>query len=170
MPIIDTDIKYRLTGGTGNTNANASLGGGISNTEITTNVINNLFDNVTGTESGAGDVEYRCIAIINTHATLTYIGAKIYIAALTSSSDDEIDIGLGTTAVGTADEQLVGSESTAPSSVTFSRPTTSGAALVIGDIPPGSHKSIWIRRTVNAGAAAFTNDNAQLMLEGETLA
>jgi hypothetical protein len=141
----------------------------MSSFSITTAVQNNIWDNVSGPESSAGDVEYRCIYVYNNHATLTLQNAKAWLAQLTASGDDEIDIGLGTTAVGTGDEQLVGSEQTAPTGVTFSRPTTSGAGLVIGDIAPGQHKAIWIRRTVNAGASAYTTNNYIVQVDGESL-
>lgn len=170
MPIVDTDIDLRLSGGAANANANASLGGAKSSAVIIHNVLNNLWDNVSGLESGSGDTEYRCVYVHNDHATLTMINTKVWISALTSSSDDEVDIGLGTSAIGTGDEQLVANENTAPTGVTFSRPTNSGTAIVIGDIPPGQHKAIWIRRTVNAGAAAYTNNQYTLEVECETLA
>jgi hypothetical protein len=171
MPIIDTDIQVRLSGGSANVDAGASLGGAKSSTVIVDDVLNNLWDNVGGIESGAGDIEYRCVYIHNAHATLTMINAKVYLDALTDSSDDEVDIGLGTSLVGSAtEEQLVANETTAPTGVTFSRPTSYATGLLIGDIEPGEHKAVWIRRTVNAGAAAFTNNGYDLAVESETLA
>lgn len=170
MPITEPDVELRLSGGSANANANASLGGAKSSTVVVDNVLNNLWDNVSGLESGSGDIEYRCIYVHNNHGTLTMINTKIWIGSATLSSDDEVDIGLGTSAIGVGDEQLVANESTSPTGVTFSRPTNSGTALVIGDIPPGQHKAIWVRRTVNAGAAAFTNNTYTLETECETLA
>jgi hypothetical protein len=48
VPIVAADIHLRLSGGAANTNANASLGGAKSSTSIVDNVLNNLWDNVTG--------------------------------------------------------------------------------------------------------------------------
>lgn len=171
IPIAASDVHYRLSGGAVNTDVNASIGGAKSSTAITDNVLTNLWDNVTGPESGAGDIEYRCIYIHNNHGSLTLLGAKVWISSLTASSDDEIDIGLGSSAVGTAtEEQLIANESTAPTGVSFSRPTSAGAALVIGDMLTLEHKALWVRRTVNAGAAAYSNNVYTLTVEGETLA
>jgi hypothetical protein len=170
LPIVSTDIQFRLSGGAANADPNLSLGGAMSSTEVTDNTLNNLYDNVTGSESNAGDTEYRCIFLYNAHATLTLQSAGVYISALTGSGDDEIDIGLGTTPTGTGDEQVVGNESTAPSGVTFSRPVTEGSMLVIGDIAPGQRKSVWVRRTVNAGASAYSNNSCAITCSGQTLA
>jgi len=72
MPIVSTDIEYRLSGGTTNTDPDASLGGAMSTAVgglITSGAANNLFDDVTGDESAAGDTEYRCFYVTNDHAT-----------------------------------------------------------------------------------------------------
>lgn len=168
MAILTTDIHYRFSGTTGTGTANGSLGGSMATNQLTTDTSQNIFDNVTGTESQAGDIEYRCFYVLNTHATLTLVNATIWFVSNTTSGDDTVDMGLGTTAVGTSDEQTIANESTAPSGVTFSAPTTSGTGLVIGNIAPNQRKGIWLRRTVNAGAAAFTNNQFSWIVEGET--
>ena len=52
MPIVSTDIKYRLSGGSSNTDPTASLGGVKSTTDASTN----LLDTVSSAEAAAGDV------------------------------------------------------------------------------------------------------------------
>lgn len=151
MAIVSTDIKYRLSGGASNTDPSASLGGVISSTDAS-----NYFDALSSVEAAAGSIEYRCIYVYNNHPTLTMLGTKVFIQTQTPSSDTDVAIGLGTAATG-ATEQTVGSETTAPSGVSFSAPSTLGAGLVAGDIPPASFKSVWIRRNVNAGAAVFSD-------------
>jgi hypothetical protein len=42
LPIVTTDISYRLSGGSTNSDPNGSTGGAKSSTVITDNVINNL--------------------------------------------------------------------------------------------------------------------------------
>lgn len=167
MVIAETDIHFRLSGGSGNADPNLSLGGAKSSTSYSSDVANAIWDNVAGAESSSGDVEYRCWYVHNNHATLTLVGAVIWISSPTDSTGDEIDIGLGTAAIN-ATEQTVANESTAPSGVTFSRPSSFGAGLIIGDLPPTQHKAIWERRTVNAGAAAKTDNRATIMVRGET--
>jgi hypothetical protein len=169
MPIASTDIHYRLSGGSANTDPNASLGGAKSSTQITDNTLNNLWDNVSGDQSAAGLTEYRCIYIHNNHATLTLQTPVVWISALTASADDEVDIGIGSSAVN-GTEQSIANEATAPTSVTFSRPTTKGTGLALGDLPATQHRAVWIRRTVNAGAAAYTSNSYTLRVEGDTAA
>lgn len=165
MPISSSDIKYRLSGGSSNSDPNASLGGAMSSTAVPAGG----FDTVSSTEAGSGDTEYRCIYVLNDHATLTLQSAKAWIQANTPGGDTDVEIGLGTTAVGTGNEQTVANESTAPSGVTFSAAANEGAALSIGDIPPGHRKAIWMKRTVNAAAAA-ANETFSIRVKGDTAA
>lgn len=169
MPIVANDIKFYLSGGAGNTDVNASLGGAKSSTEITTATLHNLFDQVSSAESSAGDTEYRCIYVENTHGTLTLQNAAAYISSNTPSGDTTLDIGLGTAGIDTQ-EQTVADESTAPSGVTFSAPATLGAGLSIGNLAAGSYMAIWLRRTVNSSAAAYSNDGATVNVGGDTAA
>lgn len=164
MPIASGDIIYRLSGGASNSVQDASLGGAKSSNAVSAS----LFDAVSSAEALAGDVEYRCFYVHNAHATLTMENAVAWIQANTPSSDSTLDIGLGTSAVN-ATEQTVANESTAPSGVTFSAAATEGAAIPLGNIPPGQHRAVWLRRTINAAAAA-SNDTATLRVKCDTQA
>lgn len=169
MPITSTDLKFHLSGGAANSDPNAALGGAISTTQIVDATVANLFDNVGSAESAAGDTEYRCFYVKNTHASLTLQAAKVYIQTNTPSADTSAEIGLGTSAVN-GTEQTVANESTAPSAVTFSTAAGSGNALSIGNIPAGQHKAIWLKRIVNAAAAAYNSDSVIIRVEGDTAA
>jgi len=158
-----------LSGGAGNTDPNASLGGVISTTEVIDATIANLYDNVSSSEALAGDVEYRCVYVKNTHATLTLQTAKVFIQTNTPSADTAVRIGLGTAAIN-ATEQTVVNESTAPIGVTFATAINEGAALLIGDLVPGAQKALWYERTVIAGAAAYNADSVIVQLKGDTAA
>jgi len=166
MAILATDITTRLSGGAGNADPNASIGGAMSNTAFADNVANNLFDDVSGAEASAGDIEYRCFYVRNGHATLPWLAPKIWLSTLTTSADTEFDIGLATEGVSAA-AAAIANEGTAPAGVTFSRPTTKGAGLSFPDIPAGGYHGVWIRRTVNASAAA-ANDSGAFTIEGES--
>lgn len=74
MPIIATDIHYRLSGGAANTDPNASLGGAKSSAAMPSSI----FDDVPSAEATAGSVEYRCIYIHNAHEDLTMLAPRIY--------------------------------------------------------------------------------------------
>jgi len=162
MPIISTDIKYRLSGGASNTDPAASLGGAKSSTDAASTI----FDDVSSAEATAGDIEYRCVYVHNNHGSLTLQGAKIWIQTQTPSADTDVAIGLGSSAVN-GTEQTVANEGTAPTGVTFSAPSSFAGGLTIGDIPAGEHKAVWVRRTVNAGAAA-ASDSFTLRVQGDT--
>lgn len=171
MAITASDIEYRLSGGAANTSPAAALGGAMSTAGggvITSAALNNLWDDVSGAEAAAGDIEYRCIYVKNAHGSLTWQSVVLWIDSLTSDADTEFDIGLDGAAVGSTASSTSSDENTAPSpAVTFSRPTSKGAGLSIGDIPAGSRKAIWIKRTVTAGAAA-ASDTGSIRCEGDT--
>jgi hypothetical protein len=169
MPIVSTDLKIRLSGGAGNSDPNASLGGVKSSTEITDNVLNNLFDLVSGTESLAGDIEYRGIYLHNGHGTLTAQNVRIYISSNTTSTADEWDIALGGEGLN-ATMETVANENTAPAGETFSHPTTYAGGLAPVDIPAGQHIGIWVRRTVDAAAPAIDNNSITIKYDCDTAA
>lgn len=164
MPIISTDIKYRLSGGSANTDPAASLGGAKSSTDAPSG----LLDTVSSGEAASGDTEYRAIYVHNAHATLTLEAAKLWIQANTPSADTTLEVGLGTSAVN-ATEQTVANEGVAPSGVTFVAAADEAGAISLGDIPAGQHRAVWIKRIVTAGAAA-SNDTANLRVKGDTAA
>jgi len=162
MPILTTDIVYRLSGGAANADPLLSLGGAKSANAASTNI----YDDVSSAEATAGDIEYRCVYIHNGHATLSYLGSKIWVQTNTPSADTTVAIGLGTSGLN-ATEQTVANENTAPVGVTFSSPVDFAGGLLMGDIPAGQHYAVWIRRTVNAAAAAVA-DSFTLRVQGDT--
>ncbi len=162
MPIASSDIQYRLSGGAANSNPAASLGGAKSSTAAGATI----FDDVSAAESAAGDTEYRCIYVHNNHGSLTLQNAVIWIQTNTPSGDTTVAIALGGEGLnGTA--ETVANENTAPAGESFSSPASKGAGLSLGNIPAGQHYPVWVRRTVNAGAAAAA-DSFTLRVEGDT--
>ena len=169
MAIVASDLKIYLSGGAANSDPNAAIGGAISSTEVTDNTTHNLFDQVSGTESNAGDTEYRGVYLKNTHGTLTLQNTKIYISSNTGSADTTIDIALDGGATNATMETL-SDESTAPSGETFTAPTTYSGGLSIGSLAAGEKKGVFIRRTVTAGAAAVNDDAVTIKYDGDTAA
>jgi hypothetical protein len=175
MPIVAADIQKRFSvaaaaGDTTAGTAATSLGDQVSTTQITDATLGNLFDDVSGAESSAGDVEYRCIFILNNHATLTLQNATIAVQSETASGAS-IDIALDNIAVsakgsGSAQAAAVADESTSPGggAGAFGK-----GPLTIGDIPPGQVKGVWVRRTVPAATGALNPDGAILRVTGDTL-
>lgn len=170
MPISSAELVYRLSGGTTNTNPNASLGGAMSTAAggvITTATLNNLFDDVSGDESAAGDTEYRCMYLENTNGTLTLSAIKAWISSVSASADSVYAIGLDPAGVdGTA--TTIANENTAPAGVSFSSPTDKASGLTIANLAAGSQVAIWVRRVISSGASAANSDGPTIRVEGDT--
>jgi len=93
MSIVASEVKFYKAA---NNNDLAGNGGVISSTEIVTNVINNLFPNVTDAERTAGVTRYRKMFMrnLNTAELILYLG-KIWIS-IRSTAGDYFRIRLGT--------------------------------------------------------------------------
>lgn len=181
MAITASDIIFRLsvkTGSAGDSTAGTpagSLGKYVSTTALSGTPLNNLFDNISGDENAASDVEYRCIFVLNNHATLTWESVVMWLsaevaggAAIAIAADD-----IAPSAKGSASAQAdeIADESTAPGSGvgSFSSPTTKAGGISLGNIAAGQVKGIWVRRTA-ANTAAVDNDGATIRCEGDTAA
>ena len=173
MPITSSNIKFYLSGGTSNSNVNASIGGAKSSTEVADDQLHNLFDKTLGTESTAGDIEYRCIYVKNTHGSLELELAKIWISTNTSSSANVIAIALdGAGKGGTAETET--DENVAPTVEKFSNPTSYSGGLSLDGggtgLGAGVAYPIWVRRTIAAGQVAVDNVTFILSVQGDTAA
>lgn len=163
MPILSSEIVYRLSGGSANSDADLSLGGVKSSSVVPAQ----FFDDVTSAESEAGDTEYRCFYVHNANGTLDLQTAVVWIQ--TNTTGNRVAIGVGSSALN-GTEQTVADESTAPTGgVTFTQPASKGAGLALGSIPAGQHRAVWIRRIIPASTAA-SNDTYTLRVEGDTAA
>lgn len=148
-------LQARLSGGAANTDKNASLGGarstaggGLIPAALTAN---SIFDDVAGAEEQAGDVEYRCIYIVNS-GDVDAQNVKVW---LTDTADAETTIAIALAGEGlNGTAETVANENTAPVGEAFSTPTTEGTGLNMGTIPAGQQYGLWFRRTVNAAAGA----------------
>lgn len=162
MAIVSSDIKYKLSGGSSNSDPTASIGGAISSVDAPSS----YFPDVGSAEAAAGSIKYRCIYVLNNNSTQTLLGAKIWIQANTPSTSTDIAIGLGAAGLdGT--ETAIANDTTAPSGVTFSSPSNLSGGLSLTDVPDGEYYPVWVRRTVTAGAAAAT-DTFTLRAQGDT--
>ena len=171
MPIATSDLIIRLSGGSSNTDPNASIGGVMSTTTaVTDNTTHNLFDQVDGTESNAGDTEYRMVYLLNNHGSLTAQNTRVYISSNTPSADTTIDVALAAAGLN-ATETAIANENTAPASVTFNNTAVSYATgLAVGNVPFGQRYGIWIKRVVSAGAAAVNDDAVTIKYDCDTAA
>lgn len=179
MAITATDILFKLsvTTGPGDSNAqgnpNASLGEFMSSTQITDATDNNLFDDISGDENAASDVEYRCFFVHNNHGSLTWQSAVVWLSSEVAGGANAAIALDGTGVVdsdsASAQAEEIPNESTAPSGESFSSPTTKGTGLSIGNIPADDVQAIWVRRTAT-NSAAQNADGVTIRVEGDTAA
>jgi hypothetical protein len=175
--IVSSDIliKYSTTAGSaGNTlggTAGSSLGKYLSTTAMPDATLNALFDDVSGAENAASTVDYRCLFVHNSNASNALENAVVYLSAEVGGGAT-IAVGADTTAaaaIGSPSAQAlqVANETTAPSGVSFSSPTTAGTGVALGTIPVAQCKAFWIRRTA-ANTAALSGDGVTLSVTGDT--
>lgn len=178
MPILASEIVWRYSGGAANVDKNESYRGAMSTAGggvITTATLNNLFDNVTGPESTTGMDDYRLIYLYNANnpatTNLTLTNTKVWIDQNTPSTDDFVEIWTtdSTAPIGSDSTISMTSENSTPGGFSAT-PNSAASPAVIGNIPAGSKKAIWIHRKVSPGAAAYTTNNFILGVSGETLA
>lgn len=172
MSVIATDmlLRYSVVAAAGDTTASsaaASMGDQVATNGPATSGFNTIFDDVSAAEALAGDVEYRCVFVLNNHATDTAFAVKVEVANEVSGGASwalALD-NIAVSAKGSASAQAatIANENTAPSGVG----TFGAGPLTIGDLTPGQVKGVWIRRTVTASTAAISNDGATLRITGE---
>jgi hypothetical protein len=172
----DILLKYSIkTGSAGNSTASAastSLGKYISTTAWAGSVLNDLFDDISGTENAASTVDYRCIFVHNNNGANSYENAVVYLSAEVSGGASiaiAID-NVAASAIGSSSAQAdqIANETTAPTAVgAFSSPTTAGTGLSLGTIPVGQCRAVWVRRTA-ANSAALSADGVTISVTGDT--
>lgn len=150
-------IAFRLSGGAANSNPLTSLGGAMSSIAATANT---LFDTVTAGEAAAGDIEYRCIYVLNT-GDEDLDSVKLFI------SDQPTQGVLALAAAGEGKNgtaEVVANENTAPAGETFTSPTTAAGGIELGPLAVGERFALWVRRTISAATPgiALGSNSAQI--------
>jgi len=180
MAITSTDLEFVLTnpslsshGGGDQPDPNASLGKYASTRPITTNVVDNLFDDVGASEQNV--INYRCIGLHNKNATLTFINSKVWITKDTVQTGEIIELGVASSPViaqwGSSSPTFsqTANETTAPTpTINFSQANSEATALTIGDVPAGYVAELWIKRTMPSGTFTAQTEQATLNWKGET--
>lgn len=179
MPILPSDLQWRystLAGSAGDTlvagGPGTSLGRWVSKTLITGGLEQNVFPNLTGTENEAENSDYQLVFLCNMHATFT---AEAAVAWLTSEYAGGADLAFATdnlpaSPIGAPVPQAsnIPNKNTAPQGAgTWATATSKEDGLVIGNIPPGHVKGIWIRRHAN-NAPLLTTDGGVLAVDAGT--
>jgi len=183
------DLKWYYTGlATGASDNTASLGGTLSTSTITTGQDENVFDDVTGAESEAGESHYRAIGLCNTNTTYDYLNYIAWIEGYTRSGEtaDTIAFALERGTINDNSIQVIVDELTAPDTTNFqygawnnfhqwvlegAPSNTIGAFAgntLVGGAANENWIGIWLWRTIPAGASAFSNRDCTIKFRGET--
>lgn len=184
MAITASNIHFRkstTSGAAGNSTApgaaGTSLGKYMTNADITDASLNNLFDDVTGDQNAASQVDYQAMFVYNDHATLAWLAPVAWISAEVAGGTsvafwwDSTAATVNTSA--SVQALTIANKTTAPvgaSWVTYTDKATSKAGTgATTDIAATYCKCIWIRRTA-ANNAAVDNDGCTIRVEGDTAA
>jgi len=174
-------IELRLSGGQNNIDPNASLGGQRSDTVITTDVLENLFDNIPRNEALIGRTEFRCIYIYNTGASHE---SNVNVEVTINTALTDISVGLDAQAKGdgrnTGIATTIATEDTSPTSVKFFSEQNSDdggfsrVVLPIGLLFSGEGVPIWMKRKTESGpnqeiSYTFVVNHDQATLPGDTV-
>jgi len=187
MPLSSTDLVWYYTHtASGPSDNTLSLGGTISSHTITSGQDENVFDDVTGAESEAGESHYRAIALKDTNSTYDYLNYCAWILGYkrAASGADTIYFGIERSTIGGAGTsiQLITDEYTAPNTANFETSPTGLAWVVEGSpsetITPSGNTltagsgeqwvGIWLWRTIPPGASAYSARACTLKFRGET--
>lgn len=169
MPILPSEIVYRLSGGPANSDPNASLGGARSTVAagvIVSDTLHNLWDDVNGDEAVAGDAEYRAVYVENANPTLVLQAPKLWIEVPSPSPKSEIDVALAVEGLN-GEVEAVADEGTTPPVVAFVRPFSKASGVSLPELSPGSYHGIWLRRTIDPSAGAL-NESPAIRVEGDS--
>lgn len=177
MPVQPADIRLHRSTKTGTAGmqraatADESLGLWIATTEISDNVLHDLFDFISGDENQVSDVEYRLAFVRNAHATSTLFNTKVWLASeIAGGASAAISVDTTAASIATAtvaQAKSITNEGTAPASQSFSAPSTKAGGLLIGDLLPNYVRGIWIRRTAT-NSTALESDGADLRVGGDS--
>lgn len=147
-------MTWYLSGGAANEDPNASLGGAKSSVAVG-ETLNDLFDDVSGAETAAGDTEYRCIYYMNETAG-TLKNVHVYVPTQPTGSDS---FKVGKDLAGaSATADTIADEDTAPDpAVTFATAADYDGGIDLGEMVDDSYYAVWVERTVPSLAGAGTS-------------
>ena len=134
---------------------NASMSAGTTNVTVA-QAVNKIFPDVTKAQVITGVTQYRLVYLWNAHSAEDILQLQHYISSQPTGGDS-ISIGVDPApASATPNITAPADQFTAPSGVTFSAPSTLGAALSNAALTHGTGVGLWIKRVVPTGIVATT--------------
>jgi len=170
-------IELRLSGGQNNQSPNGSLGGQRSDTIITDDVLENLFDNIKRNEALTGRTEFRCFYIFNTGGSHV---SGVVIEITINPAISIVSIGLDSTGKGDGRNNgiatTIATEDTVPTGVKFFGEDTASAdgpfdsvKLPLGLLKSGEGVAVWLKRVTEKGASQTITLNLVVTHDAVTL-
>ena len=127
------------------TNIENSLGGYISSSEIPNASFNNLFTDISGTDTISGTTIYKALFVKNTDVSMWNNG-KIFIYSMVGSSYEDIYFGAESHVGGYI--QTISDKYTSPTGVSWYNPDDIESGISIGDITPQNFFGFWIKKVI----------------------
>lgn len=164
MSLNSTDLKFYQS--------TSNLGGAPDFTTEVSLSQDGFWDSISGAESAAGDVEYRCMYARNTSTTNDLISPIIELLQNSTDPDTTISIAIldnvnvTTVAIANESTQPAGSPSWRGEGVDIPL----NANLTFDAAGNGDYIAIWIRRTVVNTNNQAANDSSVINLKGQTAA
>lgn len=152
-----------------------SWGNFCSSTPWSNTTLDNLFDDITGPENAAGQVDYACVFIWNNTTSgnsMLNTVAWLPTGGLAPGGGADLAVAVDPTAasvaVGTSSSQALGisGPTVAPSGITdwVSPSSTNAGGVSLGAIPPGYVKAVWVQRTA-VNSAPVNNQTFDLQVD-----
>lgn len=173
MTVLSSDLKAYLSGGAANADPRLSIGGAKSSVEVSATALNNLFDDVTGTEATAGVTRYRVIYVQNKSADaagwptpVAWIGYQPRDPNSPYTADGET-YAFAFAAAKNAAVAALADENTAPSGPTFSTAASKGAGVALPDpdYMQDDYVAVYLRMVTPSSQPQNSGDEYQLCIE-----
>ncbi len=133
--------------------------GGAIGVVLTDDALNNIWDDVSSGDAGAGDTEYRCAYVKNTHGSISV--ANVFVEIGTDPTESNWEISLGAAGLNGTETEIA-DEDTAPAGTSFGT-----GRIAMGTLAAGDNYPFWIKRIVAGGAGAATPDTGILDVCGD---
>ena len=173
MTVLSSDLKAFLSGGASNADPRISVGGAKSSVEVSATALNNLFDDVTGTEAGTGITRYRVIYIQNTSGDVdgwpepvAWIGYQPRDPNSPYTVDGET-YAFAFAAAKNTEVAALTNENTAPAGRSFSTAASKGAGVGLPDpdYVEDDYVAVYVRMVTPVSQPQNTGSEYQLLIE-----
>ncbi len=159
-------LEIQLSGGAGNADINASLGGVVSGTALVDATNENLIDDIKRKEILVNKIEFRGFYIKNTNASTEVHGAILFVDEDPNQTTIEMALDPAGSGDGVNDGvmQIISTEDTAPTSTVFEDNGEFRLKIPLPSLKPLEMIGVWLRRTSSGTGAA------ELLTVGITMA